>query len=150
MLAPSVWCEMVWWSVVTPTQVCWMGLNERDHCTEAMRVRSQASAATAIRFCTSRMAGKLALSVRAVPENMALEMSGARQPAPAAPGVKGWFRRFSMLEMLSRCWSSFWRSSPSIEADSDLRSPITASMTLLRRRRSLSRLPALGSTGGLL
>src|SRR3954447_21054455 len=106
MLLASLLCEMVWWSELTPTQVWRIGLNERDHCTEAMRVRSQASAATAIRFWMSRMAGKFALSASAAgEEKFALEMSGARQPAAATvlDGSTGMFSRFSIAEMLSRC-----------------------------------------------
>src|SRR3954447_17045084 len=101
MLLASLLCEMVWWSELTPTQVWRMGLNERDHWTEAIRVRSQASAATAIRFWMSRMAGKFALSASAAGlSNIALDMSGALQPATAAPGSSGVCSRFSMLDTL--------------------------------------------------
>ena len=57
MAASFALCEVVWCASLWPTQLCRIWLKPRDHCSEAMRVRSEASAATVSRFMTSMMAG---------------------------------------------------------------------------------------------
>ena len=47
--SPSL-CEMVWWSSLAPTQLWRIWLKPREYCSEAIRVRSEARAATTSRF----------------------------------------------------------------------------------------------------
>src|SRR4051812_3937079 len=85
-----VLCDSVWCASFAPTQVCLCRLNEREYCIEAMRVRSQARAATRSLFITVMMAGKLSFLPRSMPpagfSTAPQVLAGGLQPALEVAG----------------------------------------------------------------
>src|SRR3954452_12099140 len=97
-LAAEVMCESVWCSAETPTQVWRTWLKLRDHCSEATRVRLQASAETASEVWIPSNSGKLSLALRSMPMR-----AGVPLQLFIAPGMTGVFSRFSMADSPVTC-----------------------------------------------
>jgi hypothetical protein len=81
----SSMCEREWWPSAMSSQDGTVGLTVWEHCSEATRVMSQASAVTIMSICEVVMAGKLALSPVARGRGRRAGRSRRRPSGPSRP-----------------------------------------------------------------